>query len=687
MRGCGTERALATFAGPECRAVIRPCGPSSAFSGTMGRHDVQRATAPEARRSFTRAILRDIQALEHLLAAGMIETGVRRIGAEQELFLTDRSGRPAPIAMELLGSLRDGRFTTEIARFNIEANLDPIEVDGAALSTLHAALTDVVSTARIAAARHSANIVLTGILPTLTRADLTPAHLTPGQRYAALNEAVMENAGGRIRLRIQGPDELLVEHDSVVLEGCNTSFQVHLQVDPAAFIATYNAAQALAGPILAACVNSPMLFGRRLWAETRIALFQQSIDTRTHADHPREQLPRVWFGDAWQRGSIVEIFRENLTRHRLLLVAETDEDPVERILSGDVPALEALQLHNGTVYRWNRPCYGVLHGRPHLRIECRMIPSGPTVVDEVANAALWIGAVSAGASAFDPIGDRMRFDDARGNFVAAARLGLDAGFTWLGGERLSASGLLLDRLLPLARQGLVDLGIAEHDIDRYLGIIEQRVATGQTGASWLVRSDQALRDCAPRAACLSSITWTLADRAASDLPVHEWPLLTAREMDEHPACYERVEDCMTADLLTVHEDDAVDLVAFLMHQRPLRQILVEDAAQRLVGIISWRSLLRMLATGRLDAIDRTIPVREIMERDVVTVPIGTLTADAIRLMRERDVTALPVLDNGRLVGIVTEHDFLPVLAGLLRQTPASGEAERTRSESAAETRA
>ncbi len=632
----------------------------------MGRHDVKRATAPESRRSFTRAILRDIDALDRMLAAGQVESGVRRIGAEQEMFLTDRAGRPAPLAIELLDAIQDARFTTEIARFNVEANLDPIRVDATALSVLHAAVTDVVAAARAAAAGLGARVVLTGILPTLTRPDLTLANLTPRARYAALNEAVMEHAGGRIRLRIQGPDELLVEHDSVMLEGCNTSFQIHLQVDPAAFATTYNAAQALAGPLLAGCTNSPMLFGRRLWAETRIALFQQSIDTRG-GDFPREQLPRVWFGSDWLRGSVIDLFRENLVRHRLLLVTEPEEDPLAVLAAGGVPRLDALQLHNGTVYRWHRPCYGVLDGRPHLRIECRMLPAGPTVVDEVANAALWVGAVTAGARALGDVTERMRFDDARGNFVAAARLGLDAGFTWLDGARISAPELLTRELIPLAREGLTGLGIAVADIDRYMGVIEQRVTSGRTATSWIVRSDQALRDCATRPACLSALTAAMSLRSADDAPVHTWPLITARELDELPACYDRVEHCMTADLLTVHEDDAVDLVAFLMHQRGLRQILVEDSAQRLVGIISYRSLLRTLATGRLETLDRTIPVREIMQRDVVTVPIGTPTADAIRLMRDRDVTALPVLDGGRLVGIVTEHDFLPVLAMLLRQ--------------------
>jgi CBS domain-containing protein len=340
-------------------------------------------------------------------------------------------------------------------------------------------------------------------------------------------------------------------------------------------------------------------------------------------------------------------------------------DPMAALDAGNVPELGALRLHNGTAYRWNRPCYGVSNGTAHLRIECRALPAGPTVKDEIANAALWLGLVLGGAAELGDIAESMTFDDARANFIAAARQGLGTGLMWLDGERVPAPELLLERLLPLARRGLIGAGVADADADAYLGIIEERVSSGQTGADWLVRSDAALRTDTERTERMATLTATASARALGDMPVSEWPLLS-----EPPARtarrYSVVEQCMTTDLLTVNEDDALDLVAFLMEHKGVRQILVEDADQRLTGIISYRSLLRLVATGDLH-VGQSVPVRDVMVRDPVTVTPQTSTLDAIRLLREADVTALPVLSGGRLVGIVTEHDFIPIIEHVLEQ--------------------
>jgi CBS domain-containing protein/gamma-glutamyl:cysteine ligase YbdK (ATP-grasp superfamily) len=631
----------------------------------MGLQDVKRAAAPETIRTSTSAVLRDIKALERMLAEGWIESGVRRIGAEQELFLVDSDWRPAPLVMELLEALDDEAFTTEVGRFNLEINLEPMMFEADVLSRFEAAVTHAVSRVREAAAAHEADIVLTGILPTLGTADLRLDNLTPRPRYAALNEAVMEAAGGSIRLRLQGTDELRIDHDSVMLESCNTSFQVHLQVSADEFPAFYNIAQLMLAPALAASVNSPMLFGRRLWQETRIALFQQSVDTRRTSSHGRDQAPRVWFGESWVRESVVEVFLENVARYRVLMTSEELDDPMTALDAGDVPELHALRLHNGTAYRWNRPCYGVSNGKPHLRIECRALPAGPTVKDQIANAALWLGLVLGGAAELGDIAQSMAFDDARANFIAAARQGLGTGLMWLDGERVPAPELLIERLLPLARRGLAEAGVADADADAYLGVIEERVSSGQTGAEWLLRSDAALRDQTERTERMATLTAETSARALGAVPVSEWPVLS-----EAPARaarrYSLVEHCMTTDLLTVNEDDALDLVAFLMDHKGVRQILVEDSDQRLTGIISYRSLLRLVSTGDVP-VGQSVPVKDVMDRQPVTVTPQTSTLDAIRLLRESEASALPVLSGGRLVGIVTEHDFIPIIEHVLEQ--------------------
>lgn len=631
----------------------------------MGQQETHRDLSAEAVRDLTRAILLDITAFERMLREGAFESGVRRIGAEQEMFLVDRNWQPAPLAMKLIELAGDRRLTTELALFLIENNLEPVDTGPDMLTDFQLMLEEVVDRTDDAARQLGGHAVLAGILPTLTVTDLTLDNLTPRDRFVALNEAVMRQSGGRIGLRIQSTDELVLEHDNIMLEACNASFQVHYQVDPQDFAAVYNFAQAVAGPLLASSVNSPLLFGNRLWKETRIALFHQSVDSHPASTYPRERLRRVWFGDGWVRESASELFRENLLRFRPLLTAQIDRDPLAVLDEGGVPLLSALALHNGTVYRWNRPCYGVYRGRPHLRIECRYIPSGPSVIDEVANAAFWVGLVAGGPARIPDISGELSFDDARTNFYAAARHGLDTGFTWLGGERIPAPVLIHDRLLPLAAAGLRDLGVAETDVERYLGVIERRVATGSTGAHWLLRSCLALRERCPRTQRMTALTAAITVRAREGQPVHTWLPATAEESGRVSRFFDRVEHCMTTDLLTVREHDAIDVVAYIMNERGVRHVLVEDGDQRLVGVISYRSLLHMLATGRLSTVDRTMPVHEVMEREFLTVEPGTCTLEALRIMRDQNVTALPVVQRGRLVGIVSEHDFLPVLACML----------------------
>ena len=299
----------------------------------MGQ-DVVPKTSPEAIRTFTRALLRDMQALDRLLSEGLIESGIRRFGAEQEMFLVNDGWRPAPVAVEVLAELEDPAFTTELARFNLEANLSPRVMEGSCFSDMQDEADRLVGEVRTAAARHDAKVVLSGILPTLSKSDLAMKNITPRARYFALNEAMNKVSQGSFKLRIQGNDELMIEHDSVMLEACNTSFQVHLQVSAEEFPGFYNAAQTVTAPVLAAAVNSPLLFGRRLWAETRIALFQQSLDTRGTDLHMREMSSRVRFGDQWVRESVVELFQEDIARFRVLLATDVEEDPLEVLEAG-----------------------------------------------------------------------------------------------------------------------------------------------------------------------------------------------------------------------------------------------------------------------------------------------------------------------------------------------------------------
>lgn len=630
----------------------------------MGEHQVSGAAGGDALRVFAQRLLTDLRALEHMLAEGLVESDVRRLGAEQEVFLVDRAWRPAPVALEVLERLDDPRFTTELGRFNLEFNLDPIALGGDCLRRMEEQLVSLLTRLSEAAAACGARVVLTGILPTLDKSDLHLENMTPNPRYFALNEAMNRLRGEHYHFRIKGRDELIVKHDNVMLESCNTAFQVHFQVAPDQFAQRYNAAQAVAAPVLAAATNAPLLFGKCLWRETRIALFQQSVDTRTPTAHMREQWARVSFGRRWVRDSVLEIFRDDITRFRVLLSSELDEDPFAELERGNAPELGALRLHNSTVYRWNRPCYGISQGRPHLRIENRVLPSGPTVLDEMANAAFWFGLVNGVTDAFDDITRVMEFETARENFVAAARLGLGAQLLWPGRGSVPAPALILGELLEMSRHGLHNLGVAASDSERYLGVIEERVRVGRTGAQWLIDSLAGMKERGTRAERLAALVAATHRRQQKGEPAARWSLAELEEAGGWSSHYLQVGQLMTTDLFTVNQDELVDLVAYMMNWQHIRHVPVEDNQHRLVGLVTHRSLLRLVAQNR--DTEQPIPVSDVMQRELITVHPETTTLEAIRLMRKHKISCLPVVqEDGRLVGIISERDFMGIAGRLL----------------------
>jgi CBS domain-containing protein len=491
--------------------------------------------------------------------------------------------------------------------------------------------------------------------------------MTPIPRYFALNRALSRLRGRAYEFRIKGVDELLVKHDSVMLEACNTSFQVHFQVGSDEFANLYNVAQAVAAPILAVASNSPLLFGRRLWRETRIALFQQAVDTRSSSEHLRERSPRVSFGRDWVKSSVTELFKEDIARFKILLGGEIDEDPFAKLDRGEPPELKALKLHNGTVYRWNRACYGVTEGKAHLRIENRLLPSGPTIVDEVANGAFWFGLISALSHEYVDITKVMEFEDAAGNFMAAGRSGLGAELTWLEGETVPARQLVCEELLPLAREGLSRRGVVPADVSRYMDVIEERVRTKMTGAQWILSSLAGMKERGTPSERMSALTAAMVSRQKEEKPVAQWAPAFLEEGGGWKHHYLRVEQFMTTDLFTVHEDEPIDLVASLMDWERIRHVPVEDHESRLVGLMSYRSLIHLLASGDLERNGKPVAVSEIMRRNPITVSPETDSLDALALMRDKRIGCLPVVKDGHLVGIVTERDFMDIAGELLEE--------------------
>lgn len=602
-----------------------------------------------------------------MLDQNLIESGVNRIGAEQELAIIDRSGRPLPINEKILNTLNDPSFVPELGRFNIECNLTPILFSADCLARLEDQIHALLARARAAAHRFDARIIMTGILPSLTKSDLTLENLTDRPRYHQLNNALSRMRGGPYELSIDGIDELSIRHDSVMLEAANTSFQVHFQVSPEKFAQKYNIAQAIAGPVLAAACNSPFLLGRRLWQETRIALFQQSIDTRKRLSDLRRVQPRVSFGTNWIESSVLEIYREDIARFKPLFPTNFDEDPLTLLQQGKIPRLQALCLHNGTVYRWNRACYGVNpDGKPHLRIENRILPAGPTPTDEVANAALWFGLMRGISDTYEDITNELEFEHVHQNFVAAARFGLDAQLKWVGGMTIPARELLALKILPIAQRGLQAAGIAPAHIQKYLNIIEGRVASGQTGASWMLDSYAALRATESPDRAMYRLSSAIARRQLHGAPVHTWNPIDTNEFIADKHHFLTVGQYMTTELFTVNENDVIDLVTNLMTWKHIRHVPVEDDQHRLVGIVSHRDLLKH--TTRAGARDdkRAVAVSEIMKPNPITATPQTTTLEAIDLMRTNKLSCLPIIDDDRLVGIVTEHDLMRIATPILK---------------------
>jgi CBS domain-containing protein len=630
----------------------------------MGEQNVQLNKDESTHQAFMKSLLGEVHALEAMLNSALIESGVHRIGAEQEMFLIDRAHKPATRALEILEVIDDPRFTHELGLFNLEANLAPLDLGGDCLSRLEAEAQEIYRHARETAARFDCDIALVGILPTLTKANLGLESMVPTPRYHALNDAICALRGKDFEFTINGIDQLSMKHNNVMLEACNTSFQVHFQVSPEKFAKNYNIAQTITAPLLAAAVNSPVLLGKRLWHETRIAVFEHSIDTRSKAFQERGLKPRVHFGDRWLEESVTEIFKEDIARFRIVLTTDTEEDPLGMIEEGVMPSLNALRLHNGTVYRWNRPCYGVHDNVAHLRIENRVIPSGPTVLDEIANAAFFYGMMAGMTEQVEDIRKLLSFGEVKSNFLAAAREGIRAQMNWFNDTHLPAQTLILEQLLPLAREGLQEEGIDADDIDRYLGVLQERVATRRTGARWALESLETMNDAGTADQRLRCLVSSMVEQQSSGKPMSEWELAEFCAEQDWRESYRTVGQFMTEDLFTVRPDDIVDFAATLMDWRHVRHVPVENDSGRLVGLVSHRALLRLVAQGRVGR-EHKVTVSEIMNRQPITVRPDTPTVEAIRLMREHKLACLPVTSGARLVGIVTEHDLIVVASRLL----------------------
>lgn len=625
-----------------------------------------------SRTKFVQALLQDVEAMEYMLKNDWFENDITRIGAEQEIVLVDKKTfRPSTLGPEVLKKTSgEDWLVSELARFNLELNLSPQVFDKDCLRKMEAELKIHLKSVRGYLSEFDIDYILTGILPTLHKYHLDISNLTPKQRYVDLMDAIR----GQLRrpdfeLRLVGIDELLVRHDSALLEACNTSFQVHLQVAPENFVRFYNYALALTAPCISIAANSPIVFGKRLWHETRIALFQQAIDTRKTFDHMRQMSPRVILGDSWLKGDVTQIFKDDIARFKILLHADMGEDSMQSIRENKVPKLKSLQLHNSTVYRWNRPCYGISDtGKPHLRIENRVFPSGPTVIDEMANTAFWLGAMMSFEDYYPDVTEVMSFEDVRDNFGKASRFGIDTKFTWAKDSKVSVVDLMKNELIPMSRAGLEKMKVDASDIDRYLNVIEERMDAHMNGARWMLRSFTNLKkESSSLDEALTSLTSSIyKNQNEADVPVHLWKEPSFEEFGQYKADDLRVSELMQTDLFTARKSDLVELVVKMMSWKDVSYMPVEDELGNLDGLISAKSLAEQLIQESKQTTPRVLLVEDAMIENPHTLGPDASIKEATELMNKENIGCIPVVKGKELLGIITESHIISVARRMLK---------------------
>jgi len=617
----------------------------------MGELKVTKLTNKIDKANYIFQLLKDIEALDIMLKKNLIEKSPIRIGIEQEFCLINNEFLPSSNSLDVLQQIDDKHFTTEIGNYNLEINLDPKELNGDCFSKLHKDLSTLLRKAKNSAKKRNSKVLLTGILPTLSLKHIRVENMTPIQRYYVLNEAIKESRNENFNIYIRGVDELNLLHDSVMLEGCNTSFQMHLQIKPNEFTDSYNWAQTISGPILSACTNSPLLFGKELWSETRVALFTQSIDTRAKSFLLTEQQSRVSFGNDWATGTVTDIFKDNISRFKSLVTSEFTKDSVEMLQNNEIPKLRALNLHNGTIYRWNRPCYGVGDGKPHLRIENRYIPSGPTVVDEIANMVFWVGVMLGKPKNFKNIHKKIDFKDIKTNFYNAAHYGMSTQFSW-DGTYVSSHDLILNKLLPIAYKGLEKAGVSKKDTIRYLTIIKNRVKHNNNGSQWITKSYRNLLKSKKRYEASQILTAEMYKNQVRNQPVSTWSIVSEKTL--LPFIEKRiVKHIMSTDIFSVDENESVALVLQMMQWKNFHHMPVINNNKELIGLLSWSDLTDYLTNHK----NQLNTVTNIMKKEIITISQYKSVTAAKKIMNINNINCLPVVKGNKIIGMVTSHDI------------------------------
>lgn len=616
----------------------------------MGDFRVRKIEYEEDRRKMYQYAINDIEAFDLMLKEHMFNEGELWIGAEQEMCIVDNKYNPTTSALNLLDAIHDEHYTNELALFNMEINLDPLPLKNDCFKAMEHSLVELMKKGYTEADKKEEHLIMSGILPTLKYHHLQEKYMTPIARYKTLSQSLSRIRGSKFEVYLQGVDDMIMSLGSVLFEACNTSFQLHLQVNPNDFVNQHNWSQMIAGPVLSACVNSPLLFGNELWAETRIALFKQSLDTRTSQKYLRTKLPRVYFGRGWLKESPVELWKNDLMRFPLLVTSDDLKDSMALLKSGEIPDLRGIRLHNGTTYTWNRLCYGYSSKQPHLRIECRYLPSGPTAIDEIANFALWIGLMRCEPEGGVEFWKKNSFKAAKNNFILAARSGLNSVFDWYG-KNISAKDLMLEKLIPMARQGLLESGVDSDHINKYLGVIQKRVEAEVTGSSWLIKNYRILSKKYGEVLAEKELVKQSIAYQEENLPLYQWKNIenkTITSVDQNIS----VDHLMSTDIYSVNENASIELILSILEWKSIHHLPVENDEGDLVGLITDGLVKRLN-----NITDHPAYAKDIMIKDVYTIGSQYSIKDAEQIMNKTRISGLPVTYQNKLVGMITLTDL------------------------------
>lgn len=617
----------------------------------MGSFAIKEIENIDQRNQFYREIFDDIAVFDYMLAAGMFAQEEVNVGVEQELCLIDDMGMPKNAALGILHKLSEHQFTNELALFNLEINLDPQPIKESGIYKVREQLYHFVNKARKAGKSLKTDIFLAGILPTITLANLTFRSMTPIERYKVLSRELLKLRGEKFEIYLQGVDDLNLKLDSILFEACNTSMQLHFQVHPDEFVKLYNWAQLISGPLLAISTNSPLLFGKELWAENRIALFKQSLDTRIHYNHYREKIPRVYFGGDWLQKSPSELWKQAIARFPLIFRGEGFPNSKIQLDNGETPELRSATLHNGSTYTWNRLCYGIHEKKPHLRIECRYLPSGPSLHDEMANLTLWYGLMLAAGNQENKFWDTMDFAAVKSNFYNAARYGILSEFE-LFQQKLGVQSVFEDFFLPMAVNGLREAGVDETIIETYMPVIERRIQKKQTGSTWLVENYRRLVKKFKPALVSKILVKESLVYQQEDVPVSFWDAVTTDSLQHffsHGYKKLTAKDVMSSRIQSIRENATVIFAQKIMTWQGINHLIVENEKEMFIGVLDWHDIKDIPETDQ--KVDRYI------SKEHRKVSPNTSLEKIQDMIENQGINAVVVMVKNKTAGIITRFDL------------------------------